>query len=57
MKALILNFSKIKSEDEFVLIDEIEMFSSADFCMQNDIRAPSEESASLLIEVGNQKFT
>ena len=57
MKALILNFSKIKSEDEFVLLDEKEMFASVDLCMQSDFRAPSEESASRIIEESNSKFT
>ena len=45
-----MNFSKIKSEDEFVLLDEKEMFKSVDFYERSDLRAPSEEAASRIIE-------
>jgi len=55
-RALILNFSKIKSEDEFVLLDEKELFTSFDFYEQSEFRAPSEDPASLIIEDGNTKF-
>lgn len=56
-KALILHFAKIKSEDEFALLDEKELFKSVDLYEHADLRAPSDDERSLIIEDARNKFT
>lgn len=51
-KALILNFTKMKNEDEFVMMDEKELFKSFDFTAAA-IAAPTDSDVSIELHDNN----
>ena len=53
-KALIVNFTKMKNEEEFVMMDEKALFKSFDFTVHN---APDESEASIQIQDNNTNFS